>query len=456
MIKLTIFRYNINMNEKIRKILFSGIGDKIESEIREHLTDDLYIYEFCNFEDTESYFQRFNPDLLITAIYNSFDDYANQVSVLKVISDSFETPFAVIISRSKKEPYLFMIKNSITNIITSPVNKQYFLTYIDKFISTENCENISDEENILCLDNAYTEAEKSLVSNLVVQNRMLKDHLKKSKPEEHFEKIHFERVNEHRIVENKLWEAYENDYFKLFYQPVISLDTGKLAGFEALIRIIHPDEGLIPPDKFIAVAENSAIIFPLGLWIIEEACRQVNIWKERFILDTPLRVNVNLSAKQFIHPELTHHIFEITERLGIDENDIAFELTESAFMEDMESANIALLELRSKKFALYMDDFGTGYSSLSYLMHFPMNVIKIDQSFVKWMHIDEQSETLVKSLVALAHNLGLKVVAEGTDDESHIDILKECGCDYAQGYFFAKPLPALEAGKFISDHFKEK
>ena len=125
-------------------------------------------------------------------------------------------------------------------------------------------------------------------------------------------------------------------------------------------------------------------------------------------------------------------------------------------MEDMESANIALLELRSKKFALYMDDFGTGYSSLSYLMHFPVNVIKIDQSFVKWMHIDEQSETLVKSLVALAHNLGLKVVAEGTDDESHIEILKNCGCDYAQGYYFAKPLPADEAARFISDHFKEK
>ncbi len=444
------------MNQEIRKILFSGVGDRIESEIREHLTDDHYIYEFCNFEDTESYYQKFNPDLLITAIYNSLEDYANQVSLLKVISDSFETPFAAIISRSSEKPYSFLIKNQITNIITSPVNKQHFLTYIEQFINPENSNNNSDIENRRFYDSTCSDAENCLISNLVIQNRMLKDHMKKVKPEDKFEKVHFERVNEHRIVEKKLWEAYENDYFKLFYQPVISLDTGKLAGFEALIRIIHPEDGLIPPDKFIAVAENSAVIFPLGLWIIEEACRQVNIWKERFVLDTPLRINVNLSAKQFIHPELTHHIFEITERLGIDENDIAFELTESAFMEDMESANIALLELRSKKFALYMDDFGTGYSSLSYLMHFPMNVIKIDQSFVKWMHIDEQSETLVKSLVALAHNLGLKVVAEGTDDESHIEILKECGCDYAQGYYFAKPLPAEEAGKFISDHFKEK
>jgi len=444
------------MNQKIRKILFSGIGDVIESEIKTHLTDNSYLYEFCNFEDTESYFIRFSPDLLITAVHHSIVDYENQLSLLKAISDSFETPFAAIISRSRKEPYAFLIKNSITNIITSPVNKQHFLTYMEKFISAADFETTPDEDSIICYDSACTESEKSLISNLVVQNRMLKDNLKKSKPEEKFEKVHFERVNEHRAVENKLWEAYENNYFKLFYQPVIALESGKLAGFEALIRIIHPEEGLIPPDKFIAAAENSAIIFPLGLWIIEEACRQINIWKERFELDTVLRINVNLSAKQFLHPELTSHIFEITERLQINENDIAFELTESAFMEDMESANIALLELRSKKFALYMDDFGTGYSSLSYLMHFPVNVIKIDQSFVKWMHIDEQSETLVKSLVALAHNLGLKVVAEGTDDESHIDILKECGCDYAQGYYFAKPLPAEEAGKFISDHFKEK
>jgi len=444
------------MNQKIRKILFSGIGDKIEREIKTHLSDNFYIYEFCNFEDTELYFQRFNPDLLLTAVYPSCEDYENRVSLLKVISDSFETPFAAIISRSSEEPYFFLIKNRITNIITSPVNKQHFLYYIENFISPENSEYISDTGNSWLHDQMCTDSENTLISNLVVQNRMLKDNLKKNKPDDKFEKIHSERVNEHRVVENKLWEAYENKYFRLFYQPVISLESGKLAGFEALIRILHPEEGLIPPDKFIGVAENSAIIFPLGLWIIEEACRQINIWKENFLLDTSLKINVNLSAKQFIHPELTSHIFEITERLSIDENDIAFELTESAFMEDMESANIALLELRSKKFALYMDDFGTGYSSLSYLMHFPVNVIKIDQSFVKWMHIDEQSETLVKSLVTLAHNLGLKVVAEGTDDESHIEILKECGCDYAQGYYYSKPLSADDAGRFISDHFKKK
>jgi len=444
------------MNEKIIKILFSGITDIIIEEIKNHLDDTPFVFEFCDFNDTEKISINFQPDMLITEISSSFPDYEKQISQLKYISESLKIPFAVIVNRSKVEPYFFLINNELNNIITSPVNKQDFLNYICSFLCLNPIVNSGEKINISSHENACTESENSLVSNLVIQNRMLKEHLKKNMYSDDFEELHFKKVNEHRVIEKKLWEAYDNGYFRLFYQPVISLDSGKLAGFEALIRIIHPQDGLISPDAFILIAENSAIIFPLGLWIVEEACRQIEIWKNTFFLDTPLKINVNLSAKQFIHPELTSHIFEITERFGIDENDIAFELTESAFMDDMESANIALLELRSKKFAIYMDDFGTGYSSLSYLMHFPVNVIKIDQSFVKWMHIDEQSETLVKSLVALAHNLGLKVVAEGTDDELHIEILKNCGCDYAQGYYFAKPLPADEAGIFISGHFKEK
>lgn len=438
------------------KILFCGINEKFKDVIKNHLRDIPFAFEFCNLSDTEDAIIKFHPDIIITALTSSLSDYERQVFQLRKISLSSGVPFAVIINRSKNEPYHFLISNQITNIITSPVNKKDFISYINKFLSIEDQDDSIDPENHSTLKNSCNDAENSLISNLVTQNRMLKDYLKNNLPPDEFKKIHFEKVNGHRAVETKLWDAYDNGYFRLFYQPVMSLDTGKLAGFEALIRIIHPEDGLIPPCDFIDVAENSAIIFPLGLWIIEEACRQINEWKNIFLLDTPLRINVNLSAKQFIHPELTSHIFEITERLEIGENDIAFELTESAFMEDMESANIALLELRSKKFALYMDDFGTGYSSLSYLMHFPVNVIKIDQSFVKWMHIDEQSETLVKSLVALAHNLGLKVVAEGTDDESHIEILKNCGCDYAQGYYYAKPLPAEDAARFISDHFKEK
>ena len=444
------------MKEITRKILFCGINEKFKKVIKNHFTDIPFIYEFCNINETDDTIIKFQPDILLTAITSSSSDYENQVFHLITSSVSSGIPFAVIINRSRKEPYHFLITNQITNIITSPINKEDFISYINSFLCLQDSDNSTNTDNDSSIKNSCNNAENSLITNLVTQNRMLKDHLKKNETISKIKDFHIAKINEHRLVEKKLWDAYENGYYRLFYQPVINLESGKLAGFEALIRIIHPEDGLIPPSDFIDIAENSAIIFPLGLWIIEEAGRQINEWKKAFFLDTPLRINVNLSAKQFIHPELTSHIFEITERLKIDEHDIAFELTESAFMEDMESANIALLELRARKFALYMDDFGTGYSSLSYLMHFPVNVIKIDQSFVKWMHIDEQSETLVKSLVILAHNLGLKVVAEGTDDESHIEILKNCGCDYAQGYYYAKPLPVEDAAKFISDHFKEK
>lgn len=430
------------------KILFCGISEKYQKIIKNSLSGMDLDFEFCIFNEINDALIKFSPDIIVTAISSSIANYQEIIFSLKNISSRTGIPFAVAVNKSHEEPYLFLLENSILNIITLPLHRHDFTGYISRFLGSIN------ELNPAPVPCGVTE--DILISNLVIQNRILKEHLKKVQSDDEFEKIHFEKVNELRIEEQKLWDAYNNGYFKLFYQPVIFLETGNLAGFEALIRIIHPEDGLISPDVFIPVAENSAIIFPLGLWIIEEACRQINEWKNSFVFDYPIRINVNLSAKQFIHPELISNIFEITERLNISGDDIAFELTESAFMEDMESANIALLELKSKKFTLYMDDFGTGYSSLSYLMHFPVNVIKIDQSFVKWMHIDEQSETLVKSIVMLAHNLGLKVVAEGTDDESHIELLRECGCDYAQGYYFAKPMPAVDAARFISDYFKEK
>lgn len=443
------------MGDKNKKILFCGIRENSIKEIENHLDDSVFIYEFCDIENTATSIKKFRPDILVTEI-SSIAEYKDHIPLLQSLYESEKIPFAVIVSVNAGEVYLFLINNNITGIITSPLTRNDFLNYLYKFLHMDDMLNTADSSICPASENLCSESENSLVSNLVTQNRILKTRLKKKAPYNELKKTQSDKIISDRIIENKLWEAYEKEYFRLYYQPVILLDSGKLAGFEALIRIMHPEDGLIPPDSFISVAENSAIIFPLGLWIVEEACRQIKEWKSAFLLDTPLRINVNLSANQFIHPDLTEHIFEITERYEIDENDIAFELTESAFMEDMNSANIALLELRSKKFVLYMDDFGTGYSSLTYLMHFPVNVIKIDQSFVKWMHIDEQSETLVKSLVALAHNLGLKVVAEGTDDESHIEILKNCGCDYAQGYYFAKPLPAEAAEKFISDHFKRQ
>jgi len=438
-----------------KKILFIGLSGSIVNEI-EHLFDrEKYIPLFSEPDSASDLLHKEMPSLIATGDPSLHDNTAYIHSIKSIAADK-GIPLITIISGGKMKPYITAYSDDISAIITTPILKKDFFHFLDRYIEepepveTDFSSEPDDGKNI----SKISDFTGSLILNILAQNKIVKK-LLKTKTFIPGLRLNDDSKNKHKKeIEEHLWEALDKNWFRLHYQPVISMESGRPSGFESLIRIEHPEKGLIPPGDFISVAENSAIIFPLGLWIIEEACRQIEYWKTKFILDTPLRVNINLSAKQFIHPQLTSHIFEIIDKYNIDSTDIGFELTESAFMEDMESANISLLELRSRKFTLYMDDFGTGYSSLSYLMHFPVDIIKIDQSFVKWMHIDEQSETLVKSLVALAHNLGLKVVAEGVDDESHIDILKECGCDYGQGYFFSKPLSSNKADDFLSQYFE--
>ncbi|HEY1407213.1 MAG TPA: EAL domain-containing protein [Spirochaetota bacterium] len=252
-----------------------------------------------------------------------------------------------------------------------------------------------------------------------------------------------------------LQDALQKGEFELWYQPIVSCNSGFVSGFEALIRWNHPERcEIIFPDCFIPTIERYEMIIPFGFWIIEEACKQLKEWQNRYPLDPPIRISVNLSARQFTCPELCERIIEIIDSHGIDPSTIGLEITESAFMEDMENANLMLLKLKAKKVKIYLDDFGTGFASLSYLLHFPVDVIKIDKSFVKWMHVDEQSEEIVRSVVMLAHNLKMKVVAEGVESDDHLGRLEEFGCDYIQGYFYSKPLNREDAGRFIDCYGK--
>ena len=253
------------------------------------------------------------------------------------------------------------------------------------------------------------------------------------------------------ITVERLRRALDDGEFELWYQPVIDRAAGRLAGFEALVRWKDADTGeTVFPDRFIPTIESDDIVVPFGFWIVEEACRQMKLWDEAFRCDPPLRVGVNLSARQFNCGVLVEKIVEIIHRHGLDSRFLSLEITESAFMDDMEAANLMLLKLKAEKIRLYLDDFGTGFSSLSYLMHFPVDVIKIDKSFVKWMHVDEQSEEIVKSVITLAHNLKMRVVAEGVEEEEHLTMLSEYGCDYIQGYYYSKPLCAADATAYIA------
>jgi EAL domain-containing protein (putative c-di-GMP-specific phosphodiesterase class I) len=254
------------------------------------------------------------------------------------------------------------------------------------------------------------------------------------------------------ILEKDLIKAMENKEFELYYQPIVSLISGKITGFESLIRWNHPLIGKIFPDGFISLAEETELIVPIGYWIIEEAIRQIKVWQEKYIMNPMLTISINLSAVQFTHLDLVEIIKNIITKSLIDPVSVRFEITESVFMKDMEAANMMLLNLKAMNTLLYMDDFGTGYSSLTYLKHFPVDALKIDKSFVKWMGIDDESEEIVRAVINLAHSLRMFVIAEGVETQEQMQKLKNLTCDYGQGYYFSKPLADVGIDKLLTSN----
>lgn len=248
-------------------------------------------------------------------------------------------------------------------------------------------------------------------------------------------------------VETDLRHAVERREFEVFYQPIVELETGRVAEFEALIRWRHPVEGLISPKDFVGVAEETGLIIPIGKWILEESCRQTARWQENF--DHRLSVSVNLSAKQLMHPALTSQVEDILAETGLDPRQLKLEVTESTVMENSERALAVLNELDKLGVHLSTDDFGTGYSSLSYLQRFPFDRLKIDRSFVDKLGENKKSDAIVKTILMLGTNLGIQVVAEGIETESQLELLQSLGCSLGQGFLFSRPVDADTAEKLL-------
>jgi hypothetical protein len=331
-----------------KKILFIGLSSSIINEIEHLFEKENYIPVFADPEKAADYIADGSFSLIATGDL-SHNNNPDIIHSIKASASDKSIPLITIISGGKMKPYITAHNEDISAIITTPILKNDFFHFLDRYIDSQDLHEsdfTSDPENTEKNPLKISDFTGSLILNILAQNKIVKKLIKKKTA---LPGIHFmdDSKNIHkREIEELLWESLDKNWFRLHYQPVISMESGRPSGFESLIRIEHPEKGMIPPGDFITVAENSAIIFPLGLWIIEEACRQIEYWKTKFSLDIPLKININLSARQFIHPQLTSHIFEIIDKYNIDSNDIGFELTESAFMEDMESANISLLELR--------------------------------------------------------------------------------------------------------------
>ena len=246
-------------------------------------------------------------------------------------------------------------------------------------------------------------------------------------------------------LETDLDRAITNEEFELYYQPIISFTTGKLAGFEALVRWISPTRGFISPGDFIPVAEETGLIVPMGKWILETACRQMQQWRNEFPEARDVVMSVNLSSRQFAQPDLLAQIQEALILSELDPANLKLEITESMVMDDVESTIVLLHQLKELNLKISMDDFGTGFSSFSYLHRFPTDTLKIDRSFVSNMSQGAKNIEIVNTIVILAHKLGMDVIAEGIETEEEKQILANFDCEYAQGYFFAKPLKKDDA-----------
>lgn len=264
------------------------------------------------------------------------------------------------------------------------------------------------------------------------------------------QKMHIRAVTRLQL-ETDLRFAIERNEFELYYQPIVGLENSSLVGFEALVRWNHPQRGLVPPNEFIPISESTGLIIPMTIQILHSACSQLVKWQERSGNATPLSVAVNLSGKHFGHPNLVEQINTIIAETGIAPSSLKLELTEGAVMENAETAILMLRQIKETGVQISIDDFGTGYSSLSYLHRFPIDLLKVDRSFVSAMEENTENGEIVRTVIALAKALNLKVVAEGIESVHQFHQLRILGCEYGQGYLFSKPLPVADIERLLED-----
>lgn len=257
------------------------------------------------------------------------------------------------------------------------------------------------------------------------------------------------RIRERLVLEHDLRRALAQDELFLHYQPKVDLKNGRIVGTEALLRWQQPDRGLVPPAQFVPLAEETGLIVPIGAWALQTACRQTRVWQEAGL--TNLTMAVNLSGRQFKEVELVSTVARILEETALHPACLEFEITESLLMQDTQNSIAALSALKEMGIRITIDDFGTGYSSLSYLKRFSIDSLKIDQSFVQDVSTDPNDAAITKAIIAMAHSLGIKVIAEGVETQEQLKFLQIHGCDEIQGYYFSRPVSAEAAAALLQE-----
>ncbi len=351
-----------------------------------------------------------------------------------------EDKFAILLEKTANEQQAIAVVQDIQKCLASA------------FVIEQREIFISSNMGIVVCDSSYSEPEEIFRdADLAIQ--------KAKHSSSNFYRVFDTTIQNNTLeileIETDLRIALQHREFHLNYQPIISLNTATIVGFETLVRWNHPYKGFISPGKFIPIAEQTNLILPLGMWILQEACQQIRVWQDRLSgKHTDFTVSVNISGKQFEQEDFIQQLDQIVADTGIDIKHLKLEITETLLMNNIEIADRVFHQLKDRKIQLAIDDFGTGYSSLSYLDRFPVDTLKIDRSFVSRLNEKNQASTIVKATIDLAHNLGFNVVAEGVESQQQIDQLKDWGCEFAQGFLYAKPLMKEPAWQFLHQNLK--
>jgi EAL domain-containing protein (putative c-di-GMP-specific phosphodiesterase class I) len=465
----------LSMNDKIFNILILDPGFYNKSIIQELLeTKEFNVHVATSEEEASAAFENIRPDIVLCKASSGLIMEDGLSCGFRSKVDEKGIPFVAVSSVADVDFFLQSLKQGICHSIMLPSSTEYLASRITDILKHDHVKirggaPVAIEFSYRGKDYSITLSPAKLVQFIISLlhdsvnlSMTLTDVVQKKSQLEHrmrrpdiYGSIQQESESD-KETEQNLNQALDRKEFQLYYQPIIALDEERMTGFEALIRWNHPERGMVLPFEFIPLAERLPVMIPLGFWIIEDAVKQYQIWEKKFSFDRPIQVSINVSASQFIYPELSGMVSAIIKQYGVNPENIVFEITESAFMTDMEAANLQLLQLKSNKHSICMDDFGTGYSSLTYLQHFLVDTVKIDRSFVRWMHMDEQSEQIVRSVVGLAHNLRMKVVAEGVEEDRHMSMLKELKCDYGQGFYYSAPMHASAAEDYIVNFYHKK
>lgn len=438
------FNQEEEMKEKIYELAYhdelTGLKNKhyFVKELELKLKNDLgYNNKFAvvylgidNFKKINNTMGYFYGDKVLKVISKKLLEFIDQVDVISRFSGD---EFILLVSDFNDNNNLIQLAQSIINSIESLWSDRLIDYYIDVSLGIS----IYPEHGKTCND-LLTNANTAMH---VVKEKGGKDF------EIYNEIIHLKKL-EYLTIENDLRKAIYNDEFILYYQPKVNFNSKELVGVEALIRWKHPKKGMIPPLEFIAVAEKNGLIKEIGNWVIREVCRQIIMWNNMGC--KKMSISINLSPMEFRQKNLVTNIKNILADRNIDTTYIEFEITENAFIENISESIEIIKSIKELGVKISLDDFGTGYSSLSYLRDLPIDILKIDKSFMKDLK-SKKNKSIMKSIIDLSHDLGMEVVAEGVEINEDVECLSELDCDIGQGYYFYKPMLANELEKILTD-----